>query len=746
MALIGKIQKNSVLLLIVIGGAMLAFIFTDNFKPDNTQEIVPNGTVYGESFDEEEYETLKDVYVNRGMNEAVQQSQGQPLTADKQDQVRLSGEDQAFNETVRRNLMNREFERTGITCTSDELNDMIHGNHVHPWVKDIPIFLDMNGEFSKDSVRNFLIELDDEPLDEQAAVQWAEAKTQWTEFERELKDTRKADKYVALIKKGLFVNSLEAEHQYQGGNEIRNIRFVMQRYSDLAIDDFEVTDEDIKAYYEEHKTEAQYEMVESRDVEFVTIPILPSQSDFDSLASKMGRLKSQFEKTNDNLGFMNVHSNNIAASDSIEYGVGDATLNLPANQFVPTGTYPLIADEAVQASQIGDVIGPFQTQTGAGAGQAPQDVMFLGKITDSRTENQAWVRHILVKIDATRTEEEAQIISDDIIAEIEAKDNFVEMVTEHSEDPGSIANGGEYKWFPEDRMVTEFNDASFNGEIGKIQLVKTTFGFHIIEVLGRAERVVPKMAIVTKVVKASEETMKYTEEQVFDYIFRINDFEGDSAFYRVAEDSSYTVLNSRVWIGQSYITGIEKYKRIMKFAFSSNALEGDISDPIIDGDQYVVAYLNSVIEEGEPKFEDVKEQMRFSALKDVQARKYMAEMAGKSSLAEVAQAVTNGSILNAQITYGANVIAGGGGNEPDVIGALFRAELTAGAMTVPIKGRTGIYVAILDEITVAPETDDLSAEKDFLRQARQNASDNLVIRALREKAEVEDNRRKREYQ
>ena len=150
---------------------------------------------------------------------------------------------------------------------------------------------------------------------------------------------------------------------------------------------------------------------------------------------------------------------------------------------------------------------------------------------------------------------------------------------------------------------------------------------------------------------------------------------------------------------------------MMRFAFSRNALEGDISDPMLDGDNYVVAYLVNVIEEGVPEFEDVKEQMRFSALKDKQAKVYMEKMAGKKSLAEVAAITKGGNILNAQLTFGANVIAGGGGNEPEVIGSVFRDEFKVGAMSVPLQGRSGVYVIILDGITEAPEVADYSNEK-----------------------------------
>jgi hypothetical protein len=67
-------------------------------------------------------------------------------------------------------------------------------------------------------------------------------------------------------------------------------------------------------------------------------------------------------------------------------------------------------------------------------------------------------------------------------------------------------------------------------------------------------------------------------------------------------------------------------------------------------------------------------------------------------------------------------------------------------MTKPLKGRTGVYVCIIDDVKKPEETTDYSIERDALRFSRQTASDNLVIRALREKADVKDNRRKREYQ
>src|SRR5690606_15650664 len=132
---------------------------------------------------------------------------------------------------------------------------------------------------------------------------------------------------------------------------------------------------------------------------------------------------------------------------------------------------------------------------------------------------------------------------------------------------------------------------------------------------------------------------------------------------------------------------------MLKFAFGKNSTEGDISDPILDGDKYVVAILRNVIEEGVPEFEDVKEVMRKPALNEKQAEVYMAKMDNKKSLEDVGKLLTYGQINSAEITFESKSISNGGRPEPAVIGKLFT-KIPIGSMTHPIKGVEGIYVFI----------------------------------------------------
>jgi len=93
-------------------------------------------------------------------------------------------------------------------------------------------------------------------------------------------------------------------------------------------------------------------------------------------------------------------------------------------------------------------------------------------------------RHILVSTES-RTDEEALEIMNEVQAAF-AEDNtvFCELVTEYSEDPGSLSTCGEYPPFTrEDPYVQEYKDAAFNNAAGESSVAKTQFGYHLIYTL-----------------------------------------------------------------------------------------------------------------------------------------------------------------------------------------------------------------------------------------------------------------------
>ncbi|HSB03309.1 MAG TPA: peptidylprolyl isomerase, partial [Anaerolineales bacterium] len=96
------------------------------------------------------------------------------------------------------------------------------------------------------------------------------------------------------------------------------------------------------------------------------------------------------------------------------------------------------------------------------------------------TEEQVWARHILVE-----TESEAKAAR----ALIEGGVDFAEVAKKYSKDTGSGANGGDLGWFGKGQMVPEFETAAFTLKVGEVsQPIKSQFGYHIIQLLGREDR------------------------------------------------------------------------------------------------------------------------------------------------------------------------------------------------------------------------------------------------------------------
>lgn len=128
---------------------------------------------------------------------------------------------------------------------------------------------------------------------------------------------------------------------------------------------------------------------------------------------------------------------------------------------------------------------------------------------------QATIRHILFMTQGKPPADEAKVKAqaEDVMNQIKSgKAKFEDMVTKYSEDPGSKDKGGEYKDLQRNgQMVKEFEDAAFTQKVGDIGLIKTSFGYHIVQVEARTpahqqtfEEVKPQLASEAKKGRVNE--------------------------------------------------------------------------------------------------------------------------------------------------------------------------------------------------------------------------------------------------
>lgn len=128
-------------------------------------------------------------------------------------------------------------------------------------------------------------------------------------------------------------------------------------------------------------------------------------------------------------------------------------------------------------------------------------------------QEQVWARHILVE-----EEQEAK----DLLARIQAGEEWSDLASEFSLDASNKEQGGDLGWFGRGRMVESFEEAAFGGEIGEIVgPVESPFGWHLIEILGHEDRELDETAFRLAVSQALDDWITQAREtaevEILDY-------------------------------------------------------------------------------------------------------------------------------------------------------------------------------------------------------------------------------------
>lgn len=141
-----------------------------------------------------------------------------------------------------------------------------------------------------------------------------------------------------------------------------------------------------------------------------------------------------------------------------------------------------------------------------------------------REEEQACASHILVKVKATpeategHPDAEARTLAEAALAEVQKGGDFAAVARRVSEDKGSGPGGGDLGCFPRGRMVPEFDAAAFALDPGQTsELVKTSFGYHVIRLNSRKDSATSPLSAVKDRIRqilVADRSRAQTEERV----------------------------------------------------------------------------------------------------------------------------------------------------------------------------------------------------------------------------------------
>ncbi|MFM7006618.1 MAG: peptidylprolyl isomerase [Flavobacteriales bacterium] len=734
MALIGKIRAKSGLLVAMIGIALLAFILNDYQSLFGIGEgDYGIGLVFGDKVDPTNYSLASAKFQEQERNQAAQN--GKEFTETEQE----AASDKAWNFMVDSTILSKEYEKLGIAVTERELESYWYAKDGFNVLQDLAQFFtdSLTGIQTPQSLENGRVKLK-ATLDNLKKSKEPQAVNQWVGFKAYHTDRRKTEKYFGILKQGVFVTDLEAADQYYANNEKKTISFVVRRYSEISDADVKVSEKEIKAYYDEHKGDKKYLVRNpSRDVKMFDVNIRPSKADSTVFTTKMNTLRAGFSASTNDSAFVAKNSETpIYFSDKRATSVPEGHPKADRYQ-----TYPMSLDTIFKTAAVGQLVGPYVSK----------EKMVLSKVIGF-TPASLKARHILISTNSSKDEKvlAAKKKTADSIVKVLNKTNWDEIVKKHSDDPGSKEKGGVYEDFLEGDMVMEFGGYCATAPIGKVGIVKTDFGYHIIEVLERSASKFPLLASVSITFKPSDQTVADMESEVNGILLKLDrkiskeedPYKKSILFDTIVTQAKYAPRVIQIEDKAPKVFGFTTSMardRILEMAYADDATVGTMTmSPIRDKEKYVIAMVSAIRPEGEPLFENVRSQMERELIQEKKAKRFMNQMAGKS-----VQAISkrfNTPVIDAEVTFG-NPQISNAGYEPTIIGNLFSGALKKGQRTLPLKGETGVYVIQIKAITKAPATTNFKAEKDQLTQSLANQVEGQAMGGLRKKAAVVDNRK-----
>jgi peptidyl-prolyl cis-trans isomerase D len=700
MAVLNKIRQRSVFLIIIIALALFSFVLADvlrngGLSSDKSQTTV--ATVNGVDLDRTEFMTkVENMRRNFGPNAPA----GQAINA-------------VYEQEVKRVLLEEQYEELGLTVQVDQLNDALSTN-----LAGNETFQDETGRFSQGKLDEYVASIRTN----------RQASQQWDDFVENTKKTVLENIYFTMVKGGLASTLADGEQQYRYENDKVNVEFAFIPYSKIPDEEVPVTDAEIEAYIKDNKKE--FEVPAQVDIQYVTISEKASQEDIDEAKTAVEKLLTKTVEFNE-VSKLNDTIAGFATTDDVEAFVNANSEAPYQDRWWYKKDLPDAIRDTIYNMSVGEVYGPYKVDNTYNLSK----VVAMRQMPDS-----AKVRHILIPIglnptdSITRTKEQAKATADSLLSIVKTnRSKFPDLVEKHSSDVASIEKDGVYDFFPYNQMVPAFRDYSFEKNVGDIGVVETRFGYHLIEVLGQknSQKVV-KVATVTREIEPSEKTINNIFSEATN--FELDAKKGD--FAETASEASLPLKPvNKIGKLDATIPGIGNNREIVKWAFEEETNVGDIKR-FSTTDGYVVAQLTRKSPKGLMSVAEASQKVTPILKKEKKAEKIKESITG-ATVQEVAsnQGVT---VQSATAVTMASPTLAGAGSEPLVVGTAFGKE--PGEETGLIEGENGVYKVRVLAFNPAPGLDNYASYANQLNAQATPAVNGKVYTALKETAEIEDNR------
>jgi len=702
MAILNSIRKKGVFLIIIIALALFAFVLdgvigSSTGSPKGQSNIA---TVNGIDIPREDF--MKQV-------DAAQRSLG-PSTATTQ------AMNIVWERELRRVLLNEQYEALGLTIENAQLSDALSTN-----LANNPTFQNDAGQFDEGRLQEYIANLKATSL---------EAYQQWLDFEKITENGILEKNYFNLVKGGFITTLAEGKQEYHFQNDKINIEYVHLPYSKIADEDVPVSSEEIEKYIKDHPKDFEVEPL--LDIQYISFSEDPSPEDIDASRETIAALLK------DKIEFNNVSNMNDTipgfskTTDYQEFVNANSDKGYIDRWWFKKDLPSAVAD-TISNLNVGEIYGPYREGN---------NFNLIKVIEERQMPDSVKANHILIRFqglvtapqDVSRTKEEAKALADSILNVLQKDNSKYEVIAaDFSEDLSNKNSGGDLGYFIPGNMVTVFNDFVFDNEIGKLGVVETNFGFHIIEIVDQKNiQKVLKVATITKEIEPSEKTMNEVFSSAAN--FELDSQNGD--FNELAKEQGLNLKPvNRIGKLDANIPGIGNNRQIVNWAYQDDTNIGDVRRFNVPNG-YVIAQLTRKNPKGLMSISEASSIVTPILRNEKKAVRIRESVSG-TTLNEIASN-QNVTVKNATALTMANPTIAGAGTEANVVGMAFGKKV--GESTDLIDGKNGVYIVRILAVNNAPDLEDYSFYANQLNAALIPTINFKVYNALKNAAKIEDNR------
>ncbi len=685
MAELEKIRSKSVLLLVVIGVALLAFIIGDFLN--SGRSFFGAGTtvakVDGKKISITDFQRRYEEY-----NQRLQASNQKVDGAVVQNQV--------LEDMVTEQLLEEEAEALGIDVTDAEITEAMTGAGA------VPAVVQMARQLGLETPAQ-LHDLVFNPgkygaRDEDVAM----VRAQWMEMEQNVINQLKYQKIGVLLAGAIQANDLDKEAIAADMSTASTIDLVNVPYSSLDNKDFPVSDEELKARYEKEKGQFKTDD-EIRKIHYIAVNIAPSQADLAEAQTLFNRVDSTLRVT--------------AGVESVR-NISELT----------------ISQRTVRAKDVDAATREFITSAADGAVSTPR----------FRSDEHSLVKLLSKKMDVDSVNvnmiqvQGAKAVQDSVLNLLNSGKPFAEVAD------NKVAGGQENMWMNLMQMGADNKSVE-----AKAKLLAAGSDYFVIDSNDNAaliykvnEKKAPKqmyeIAEVSCKVYPSDETIENLRADLQKYIAANNTAK---LFVDNAISSGYQALEAEITAESPQINGIEATRKEVQWAFGAE--KGSVS-PIYDkegNNKMIAVSLDEIIPAGYMPLTDasVRSAIESKVRNDKKGEKLLADYKGKASdLAGYAKVMNVPVDTAVAITF-----------SQDFIPVLrnMESKLTAeapyakqGSLNGPVKGDQGVFVyqVVKNEKSSTQMTPEQLAQR-YSMSLGSSAVSRMAVEILKENKDIVNN-------